>query len=79
MNKFFCLHCEPTRSGEHQIECPLFTPSGEEEKVVEEYLDLVARFAKLTGMDPDRVKAMYADADTDNNKLRIIMEKLTGK
>ena len=45
--------------------------------MVGKYLDLVARFAELTGMDPERVKAMYTD--TDNDKLRIIMEKLTGK
>ncbi len=75
MSELFCLHCEPTGSGEHQKECLLYTP-GEEEIVinfVDEISDLVGRFATLTGMDEEAVREMFG---TDAEKLkRFVGEK----
>lgn len=61
MPDLFCLHCEPTRPGEHQLECLLFTPSKGEEEIVEEYLDLVARFAEMSGLSEEAVKRVVKD------------------
>lgn len=54
MSDLFCLYCQPTMAGTHQEGCRLANDKTQE--VLEKYDDLVARFAKISGMSEAQIK-----------------------